>query len=121
MELRSCCVQKLVWKFKNRISKILLFLMFMEIMCIQVHAAELELEPKTYSDSNPYNFKFSYTWTSEGKTIQSYDVSENGQIAIAFSDNTIGVFDKYEFYVPAVIFVQWRIRRAMAGRKSSVY
>ena len=94
MELRSCCVQKLVWKFKNRISKILLFLMFMEIMCIQVHAAELELEAKTYSDSNPYNFKFSYTWTSEGKTIQSYDVSENGQIAIAFSDNTIGVFDK---------------------------
>ena len=94
MELRSCCVQKLVWKFKNRISKILLFLMFMVIMCIQVHAAELELEPKTYSDSNPYNFKFSYTWTSEGKTIQSYDVSENGQIAIAFSDNTIGVFDK---------------------------
>ena len=47
-----------------------------------------------YCNINPYNFKFSYTWTSEGKTIQSYDVSENGQIAIAFSDNTIGVFDK---------------------------
>lgn len=75
------------------ISKVLFFLMFMEILCIQVYAAELELKPKTYSDSNPYKFKFSYTWTSEGQTLQSYDVSENGQIAIAFSNNTIGVFD----------------------------
>ena len=62
-------------------------------MLIQVHAAQLELEPKTYSDSNPYKFKASYTWTSEGQTIKSYDVSESGQIAIAFSNQTIGVFD----------------------------
>ena len=60
---------------------------------IQVHASELELKPKTYNESNPYKFKVSYTWTSEGQTIQSYDVSDNGQIAIAFSNQTIGVFD----------------------------
>ena len=74
--------------------KVILMLMFFtSMMCISVHAAELELEPKTSSVSNPYNFKISYTWTSEGQTIQSYDISEDGQIAIAFSNKTIGVFD----------------------------
>ena len=72
---------------------ILLFLFFTSMMCIQVHAAELKLESKIGDESNSYNFKISYTWTSEGQTIQSYDISEDGQIAIAFSNKTIGVFD----------------------------
>lgn len=72
---------------------ILLFLFFTSMMCIQVHAAELKLESKIGDESNPYNFKIFYTWTSEGQTIQSYDISEDGQIAIAFSNKTIGVFD----------------------------
>jgi hypothetical protein len=72
---------------------IFVFLFFIPIMCIQVHAAELKLESKTGGECNPYNFKISYTWTSEGQTIQSYDISEDGQIAIAFSNKTIGVFD----------------------------
>lgn len=80
-------------RLKKAISIILLFLMCMEIMSIQVYAAELELESKEFNSSNPYKFKFSYTWTSKGQTIQSYDVSENGQIAIVFSNHTIGVFD----------------------------
>lgn len=82
---------------KNVRLKILLILyvlmVFSEMTLIQVHASELELKPKTYNESNPYKFKVSYTWTSEGQTIQSYDVSDNGQIAIAFSNQTIGVFD----------------------------
>lgn len=35
-----------------------------------------------------------HQWISEGKTIKAYDVSEKEQIAIAFSDSTIGVFTK---------------------------
>ena len=73
--------------------KILLFMIFFEIMSTQVYAAELELEPETYRNDNPYQFEISYTWTSEGETIKSYDVSKQGQIAIAFSNYTIGVFD----------------------------
>lgn len=65
----------------------------LSMMCIQVHAAELQLEPKADSENNPYKFKISDIWTSEGQTIYSYDISENGQIAIAFSNKTIGVFD----------------------------
>lgn len=61
-------------------------------MYLRIYAAELELEPK-YGIGNPYKFEVSDTWTSEGQTIQSYDVSDNGQIAIAFSNQTIGVFD----------------------------
>ena len=68
-------------------------IIFSEMTLIQVHASELELKPKTYNESSSYKFKVSYTWTSEGQTIQSYDVSDNGQIAIAFSNKTIGVFD----------------------------
>ena len=72
---------------------IILLMFFIENLCIHVHAAELELESNTYKYGNPFKFEISYTWTSEGQTIHSYDVSENGQIAIAFSNNTIGVFD----------------------------
>ena len=79
---------------KSRLLLIICFLIiFSEMTLIQVHASELELKPKTYNESNPYKFNVSYTWTSEGQTIQSYDVSDNGQIAIAFSNKTIGVFD----------------------------
>lgn len=62
-------------------------------MCMSVHAAELELEPCESTVSDPYKFKISYTWTSEGKAIESYDISESGQIVITFPNRTIGVFD----------------------------
>lgn len=80
-------------RLKKVIYKILYLLMFIKLMGgIQVYAAELDLEPK-YGSGNPYKFEISNTWTSEGDTIKSYDVSDNGQIAIAFSNKTIGVFD----------------------------
>lgn len=80
-------------RLKKVIYKILYLLMFIKLMGgIQVYAAELDLEPK-YGSGNPYKFEISNTWTSEGDTIKSYDVSEQGQIAIAFSNYTIGVFD----------------------------
>lgn len=51
------------------------------------------MEPTTSNVSNPYKFKISYTWISEGETIESFDVSESGKSAIAFTNKTIGVFD----------------------------
>lgn len=72
---------------------ILLFVLFMQKMCMQACAAELELEPNPSGNGNPFQFEISYTWTSDGQKMRSYDVSENGQIAIVFSNNTIGVFD----------------------------
>ena len=80
-------------KLNRAVCNILFIVIFIEKMCIQVYAAELELEPNTYKDGNPFQFEISETWTSKGQTIHSYDVSEYGQIAIVFSDNTIGVFD----------------------------
>ena len=82
------------FKLKSLIRKIVIFIISIEVMCIKVYANELKLEHKEYHDKNPYNFKISYTWTSKGQTIKSYDVSKCGQIAITFSNKTIGVFDK---------------------------
>ena len=91
-------------KLNRVVCNILLLLKFIEKMCIQVHAAELELEPNIYKDGNPFRFEISDTWTSEGQTIHSYDVSENGQIAIVFSDNTIGVFDHdMKFFLSVIV------------------
>ena len=77
--------------------QILVYLLLMYIlsgiMVLHVDAAELEMEPTTSNVSNPYKFKISYTWISEGETIESFDVSESGKIAIAFTNKTIGVFD----------------------------
>ncbi len=75
------------------ISCIVLLYITIGNVCMPVHAAELELEPCESIVNNPYEFKISYTWTSEGETFQSYDISEGGQIAIVFSNSTIGVFD----------------------------
>lgn len=80
-------------KLNYAICKVVIYVFLFQQMSMQAHAAELELEPNTYKYGNPFQFEISYTWTSEGQTIHSYDVSENGQIAIVFSDNTIGVFD----------------------------
>ena len=63
------------------------------IMILHVDAAELEMEPTTSNVSNPYKFKISYTWISEGETIESFDLSESGKSTIAFTNKTIGVFD----------------------------
>ncbi|MDE7418062.1 MAG: hypothetical protein K2N44_17475 [Lachnospiraceae bacterium] len=65
-----------------------------DMICMQVHAAELELEPKTCGESNPFEFKILYTWTAKGQKFQSYDVSENGWFALTFSDDKIAVFDQ---------------------------
>lgn len=78
---------------KYNILLISLFAALVGMMSIRVRAAELELEVKTCRDNNPFEFAISDTWTSEGQTIHSYDVSEEGQIAIVFSNQTIGVFD----------------------------
>ena len=82
-----------IFKFNKLIYKIILLISIINIIYIQVYGAELELEHINYHDKNPFKFKISYTWTSKGQTIKSYDVSEHGQIAIVFSNKTIGVFD----------------------------
>ena len=79
-------------KLKKVIGTILLFIIFMETMYLRIYAAELELESK-YGSGNPYKFEISDTWTSKGEAMRSYDVSKQGQIAIAFDNYTIGVFD----------------------------
>ena len=92
---------------KSRLLLIIVVLMvFSEMTLIQVHASELELEPKTYNENSSYKFKVSYTWTSEGQTIKSYDVSESGQIAIAFSNQTIGVFDNDMNFLYQLSFIK---------------
>lgn len=79
-------------KSQNLMHFILLYI-FSGIVVLNVDAAELELEPATSNVSNPYKFKISFTWISEGEAIESFDVSESGQIAITFTNKTIGVFD----------------------------
>ena len=69
-------------KLNRAVCNILFIVIFIEKMCIQVYAAELELEPNTYKDGNPFQFEISDTWTSKGQIIHSYDVSEYGQVAI---------------------------------------
>lgn len=69
-------------KLNRAVCYILFIVIFIEKMCIQVHAAALELEPNTYRDGNPFQFEISDTWTSKGQIIHSYDVSEYGQVAI---------------------------------------
>lgn len=41
-----------------------------------------------------YFIRSSNNYTSEGEAITSYDISDKGLIAIAFTNNTIGVFDQ---------------------------
>lgn len=71
------------------------------LICIMgqtVYANELQLEQKTEADTNfknnSFNIEYSKEWTSKGETIKTYDVSDIGKIAIAFSDSKIGVFDE---------------------------
>ena len=60
---------------KSRLLLIIcVLIIFSEMTLIQVHASELELKPKTYNENSSYKFKVSYTWTSEGQTIQSFAV-----------------------------------------------
>lgn len=79
-------------KFQILIYFILMYILS-GIMVLHVDAAELEMEPTTSNVSNPYKFKISYTWISEGETIESFDLSESGKSTIAFTNKTIGVFD----------------------------
>ena len=79
-------------KFQILIYFILMYILS-GIMILHVDAAELEMEPTTSNVSNPYKFKISYTWISEGETIESFDLSESGKSTIAFTNKTIGVFD----------------------------
>ena len=79
-------------KFQILIYFILMYILS-GIMILHVDATELEMEPTTSNVSNPYKFKISYTWISEGETIESFDLSESGKSTIAFTNKTIGVFD----------------------------
>lgn len=76
---------------------IALFLCFLWSMSMEVDASEIQLEEcnKGIQEvKEMFHIQIWHQWISEGKTIEAYDVSEKEQIAIAFSDSTIGVFTK---------------------------
>lgn len=43
---------------------------------------------------NRFDMEYSEEWTSKGETIKTYDISDTGKVAIAFSNSKIGVFDE---------------------------
>lgn len=68
-----------------------------------LHAAEvtdagLELEERTDAkapgDAGRFRIRYSTGQGHKGAAIRSYDISEQGRIAIAFSDERIGVYDR---------------------------
>lgn len=70
---------------------------FLFLATLKVQASEIEMEKRERVDDDMrerYDISFSKYWFSEGKTIKAYDVSKNEQIAIAFSNSTIAVFNK---------------------------
>lgn len=82
----------------RRIYYIILPLLFLFTICTDVYARELELGEKTEEETQRYienfNVSVSKTWTSRGRELLSYDVSQNGSILITFPDNKVGVFDE---------------------------
>ena len=82
----------------RRIYYIILPLLFLFTVCTDVYARELELGEKTEEETQRYienfNVSVSKTWTSRGRELLSYDVSQNGSILITFPDNKVGVFDE---------------------------
>ena len=81
-----------------RIYYFILSLLFLFTIRTDAYACELELgertEEETQNDIEYFNVSASKTWTSRGREILSYDVSQNGSILITFPDNKVGVFDE---------------------------
>ena len=77
----------------RRIYYIILPLLFLFTVCTDVYARELELgertEGETQKDIGYFNVSASKTWTSRGREILSYDVSQNGSILITFPDRNL--------------------------------
>ena len=65
---------------------------------IKVYAYEIGLlqrdNEEAEKDIARFNIRVSKVWTSKGKGILSYDVSESGDILIVFPDSKIAVFDE---------------------------
>lgn len=91
-------MQKL--KFMKRCRKlyIILLILLLSGIHLEVYACELELEQNTEDEAEKdiahFNIQYSKAWTSKGREILSYDVSENGSILIVFPDRKVGVFDE---------------------------
>ncbi len=86
-------------KFIKKYRKLYIVLLFFLLsgICLEVYACELELEKKTEEkeekDIEYFDITVSKTWTSKGREILSYDISENGSILIVFPKRKVGVFD----------------------------
>lgn len=86
---------------KTMMRKKLYLIFCLILICMMgqtVYANELQLEQKTEADTNfknnSFHIEYSKEWTSKGETIKTYDVSDTGKVAIAFSNSKIGVFDE---------------------------
>ncbi len=93
-------MQRINWKFIRKNKKFYFAVFIILILCfhIKTYACELELEKKTGGEEKKgieyFDITVSKTWTSRGKQILSYDVSENGSILIVFPNCKVGVFDE---------------------------
>lgn len=71
---------------------------------LKVFASELEME--MVEEDTYYQGKIQYSgeWTSRGEAIRSYDVSDQGWVAIAFTKNKIGIFDEDMNFISELVF-----------------
>ena len=83
---------------KSSLEYAFLFLVSIFIFHTDVLAYEMELgqrtEDETEEDIAHFDVHVSKVWTSKGKELLSYDVSESGKILISFPDRKVGVFDE---------------------------
>lgn len=83
---------------KYRVYYVLLFIVLILGDGTRTFAHEIELvqrsEEEAETDIAYFNIQVSPIWTSKGKAILSYDVSESGDIVISFPNNKLGVFDE---------------------------
>ncbi len=83
---------------KYRMHYIVLFFVFVLTFRIETAAYGMELgqrtEDETEEDIAYFDVHVSKVWTSKGKELLSYDVSESGKILISFPDRKVGVFDE---------------------------
>lgn len=71
---------------------------------LKAFASEIEME--MIVDDTYYQDKIQYSseWTSRGEAIRSYDVSDQGWVAIAFTKNKIGIFDENMNFISELSF-----------------
>lgn len=71
---------------------------------LKVFASELEME--MVEEDTYYQGKIQYSgeWTSRREAIRSYDVSDQGWVAIAFTKNKIGIFDEDMNFISELSF-----------------